>query len=155
MASRICNEKARERARARRAANISDPQASEAEQFFTWRDENPNKSPSKYTAIQKALLADKAEEWNAVQLYILFLCFEESSCLAAAARKFSSFANRSEKSAYAKISSLTKQLSMSLQLLITLQYCSLLRLPFVCFDLWRYKTHNTLFKFLTLSSLYF
>ena len=113
MASRICNEKARERARARRAANISDPQASEAEQFFTWRDENPNKSTSKYTAIQKALLADKAEEWNAVQLYILFVCFEESKGLAAAAGKFSSIGNRSEKSANNKISAMNKQLSMN------------------------------------------
>ncbi len=115
MASMISNEKEQERQFGRRAARITEEEASASEQFIRWRDRNPNKTTSNFENIRMCLQSDK--EWNPVQLYILYLCFEESASLAASARKFSTFAHRSEKSAYAKISSMTKQLSMPLRLL--------------------------------------
>ncbi len=88
MASRISSEKASEKDHARQVTNITDDLASEAEQFFNWRQQNQNQTTKQFSRIQKLLLADKAEEWNPGQLYILFLCYQESACVAAASRKF-------------------------------------------------------------------
>jgi hypothetical protein len=69
---------------------------------------------SNFPNISNELKGDKDNTWSAMQLYILYLCYDGSGSISKAASKFSSLSNRSQTSASKRLKRLLIQVNNSL-----------------------------------------
>ncbi len=96
----------------RQLSGISEHAANVADSFFQWFNSHRNESTSNFIQTQANLNVREEEAWTPEQLYLLIRCFEDTGVLTAAARKFTSIANRSYKSTFKRINELNIKISM-------------------------------------------